>query len=139
MIPNCESRIPAAGNEAVFCSDPFRDGRAAYQVFLQNPLEALCVDVAIPDAFGVNHEPRSAGADAEALGLCPHRAQGGFTHAALDVFPDDFRVCGCAAVRPHAEEYMPLGGADGGFLESGIQFVVHVQTIGGGEKDGRFS
>ncbi len=56
--------------------DPFLHGFPVEDVFFQDTIKAIWGDGSIPDAFGVDEEPRSSGADAEAEGFCAHDGGG---------------------------------------------------------------
>jgi hypothetical protein len=86
----------------------------AKEVFLNDPVKAFGGDVAVPDTIGVNHEDRSLGADAEALGFGAHDGEFKFVEPRLHVIPEDLAFGEISAIRSEANEEMPLGGGNAG-------------------------
>jgi hypothetical protein len=86
--------------------DPLLDGHAGDDVLLQNALEAPRGHVVIPDPFGVDDEPRTVRANAEARCLRSHDLYVRFFHALFDEFPQLLAIAGLTAVGSEADEQM---------------------------------
>jgi hypothetical protein len=87
-------------------------------MFLEDPLKTLRSDGSVPNALGINHQPRAAHTDPETPGLCAHRRKSGFFQPLFDKFPEVLARLGRATLRPNAEEEMPLGLPYSGFLNA---------------------
>ena len=98
-------------------------------MLLEDALKALFVDRAIPGAIGIDDEPRAAGADAEARGLCPHRTQARLADALFHILPHALAVARRAAVRSNAEKKMPLGAVDAGLREAVLKWGAHAGRL----------
>ena len=70
--------------------NPIDDGPISENVFLKNAFAALRRDCAVPNAFGINEQPRSVDADAETTGLGPHDRKIQLRAATLEIIPGEF-------------------------------------------------
>ena len=96
--------------ERVPQSDPFGNGAAFADMFGENPFAPLDRDAAVPNAFRIDDEPRTAGADAEALGLRPHDFEAEFPYPALKIIPNTRPLLHRRTLRADAEEKVMAGG-----------------------------
>lgn len=103
------------------------DDAASDQMFVDDSVQDLWRAVAVPDAVRVNHRDRALHADAQAPGFGAVDPPGGAreTHRlepALEVFPgamSHFGGCAFRLGRIHAQENVPLRGADAEHVGSG--------------------
>jgi len=110
--------------------DPFLDGHAGDDVLLQDALEAPRGDVVIPDPFGIDDEPRTVCANAEAGCLCAHDFYFRFFHALFDEFPQLLAVAGLAAVGSEADEQMFVRAFHSGFAQTFLEiFFAHLFSL----------
>ena len=111
----------ALAAKVVLRHDPFAHRFPSQQMLLQDALESRRRDVPIPNALGIDHEPRSSGANAEAARLRAHHAQSGFLHAFFYKVPQHFALARMAAIGAEAEEEMPLSAGDARLGEAFVE------------------
>ena len=111
---------------------PFRDGATGDDMFLENAFAPFARDRAIPDAFGINQQPRAADADAKAVGLRPHDGEMQLGAPPLQIVPDELPFLRRRAIGSETEKEMPLRPGDPGGVESlgeGSIFRGHLPTF----------
>ena len=110
--------------------DPFLDGHAGDDVLLQNALEAPRGHVVIPDPFGIDDEPWTVRANAEAGCLCAHDFYFRFFHALFDEFPQLLAVASLTAVGSEANEQMFARPFYSGFAQTFLEiFFAHLFSL----------
>lgn len=93
--------------------DPFFDGAAFEEVFLDDAGDAVWGCVGIPDAVGVNQKPGAVFADAEAEGFGAEGWGVGLGDEGFEGFPGLFADLGGAALWACAEEGVAGFGGEG--------------------------
>ncbi len=94
-------------------------------MLLQNALEPLGSDLPVPDAIGINDEPRTTGANAKAGRFGPHHVYASFLHSVFDELPEFLSLGGFAALGTDADKQMLARTFDRGFLQALLQIVAH--------------
>ncbi len=114
--------------------DPFAHGVSAEDVFGEDSIKAVWGDGAVPDALGVDEEPWSSRADAEAEGFCAHDGRGRLFDGGFGVFPQGVALVWVAAFGADAEEEVLLCGGDACFFKQGGDGVRHAGVRIGGKR-----
>ena len=94
-------------------------------MLLEDPLETLWSQASVPDALGVNHQPRATHTDPETPGLGAHRREAGFFEPLFYKLPEFLARLTRTAFRPDAEEEMPNGFPYSGFLNAFFLWIAH--------------
>ena len=101
-------------------------------MLLENPLAPLDREFAVPDALGINKEPRAAHADAETARLGAHHRQTQLGATAFQVVPDHLPLLHGRALGAQAEKKMPFRSGDTRRLETfrdGLVFGGHGKKV----------
>jgi hypothetical protein len=110
-----------AAAERMNARGPFLDRFILQNVLAENTVAALRRHFAVPDAFGIDQQPRSADADAKAAGLGSHDRQVKLPALPFQVLPGLLAIARIGAIGPEAKKEMasraidlrgvkPLGG-----------------------------
>ena len=89
--------------------DPLANGRVPDNVLLQDAFAALRGDLAVPDALGINEQPRTADADPETAGLGAHDRQFQLGATALEIIPGRLAFRRRRAIGAETKEKMTPG------------------------------
>jgi hypothetical protein len=125
-------RRSANSKRMCFC-DPFGDRAVGGEVFGDDAFAAFRRDLAVPDAFGINHHPRAAAADAQAGGFGAHGGNTEIFEAGLQRFPRRETVGGRAAIGADAEKNVTARALDFHFGEAGGDGRIEVRRHERGE------
>ena len=113
----------ASGTKRVLTRDPFLDGRIPNQVLLNDALASRWSHFSIPDALWINQHPWAFAADSKTSGLGPQDWNPKFFDALFQNLPCLKPIAFSTAIRPYAEEDMPLRGFDAHFGKTGIDWI----------------